>query len=391
MTASVLSLAFALLAQAPAAGNPPWQIVSSTEGNFTVAMPANPSLNSSRTTTGPGGPVKMYLTGCETSSGLYFAYSYVFPTAFVRGGEVKFLNLYRDEIAGKYHGKVVSEKQVRLDSSIGRDYTIQGMEAGVGVLTIRLRQYVQGKAIYALFVVSAPNRALPEDVGRYFGSFSIGTGKEARAHAAAPPVDLSGKSLAGWGTIVDPYDDSTFKLEGTALHLTLPGTHKSMEGKGDSIGGPRALRDGEVEGDFTATVKVVGEFKPQGKSTNPKAVPYNGAGLLLWVDSGNYLRLERATIQRGGKLSSYANVEEYEGGGRAGAFGGPLAPGTAYLRLERRGRRILPSVSNDQSNWTAMRPVDVSWPARVKVGVIGVNSNTEPLVVTFEDFAVKGK
>ena len=391
MTATVLSLALALMSQSRKSGKASWEVIASKDGNFTVAMPVKPNLNSSRTLSDAGGDIKLYLIGCETSSALYFAYSYQFPTAFVRGGEVKFLNVYRDDIAKKYHGKVVSEKQVRLDSSVGRDYTIQGMEPDVGVLTIRLRQYVQGKSIYALFVVSAPGRELPDDVSRYFGSFSFGTDKEARARAAAPPVNLAGKALAGWGTIVDPYDDSTFKLEGTALHVTLPGTHKSMEGKGDSIGGPRALRDGEVEGDFTVTVKVVGDFKPDGNSTNPKSVPYNGAGLLLWVDSGNYLRLERATIKRGSKLNTYANVEEYEGGGRAGAYSGALGTGTAYLRLERRRGRILPSVSNDNTTWTAIRPVDVSWPSKVKVGLIAVNSNNAPLVVAFEDFKVNGK
>ena len=146
MTATVLSLALALMSQSRKSGKASWEVVASKEGNFTVAMPVKPNLNSSRKISDTGGDIKLYLIGCETSSALYFAYSYQFPTAFVRGGEVKFLNLYRDDIAKKYHGKIVSEKQVRLDSSVGRDYTIQGMEPEVGVLTIRLRQYVQGKS-----------------------------------------------------------------------------------------------------------------------------------------------------------------------------------------------------------------------------------------------------
>ncbi len=387
MTATVLSFALALLSQVSGS----WQIVTSAEGNFTVAMPVKPTLSSSRTINDAGGSFKLNIVGCDTASAAYIASCYQFPTAIARGGEMSYLNVSRDDIVKRYNGRVTSEKQIRLDSSIGRDLTIQAMERGVGVLTIRLRQYIRGKSIHALLVVSAPNRELPDDVGRFFGSFAYGTDKEAQAHASAPPITLAGKALASWGTIVDPYEDSTFKLEGSSLHVTLPAKHKDMSGKGDPIGGPRALRDVEVEGNFVLTVKVVGEFKPDGKSTNPKAVPYNGGGLLVWADSGNYVRLERATIMRGGKLSTYANFEEYEGGGRAGAYSGALGTGTAYLKVERRGGRIMGSVSNDNVTWTQIRPVDVSWPAKVKVGVLVVNSNNAPLSVTFEDFKINGK
>lgn len=45
MTATVLSFALALLSQVSGS----WQIVTSAEGNFTVAMPVKPTLSSSRT------------------------------------------------------------------------------------------------------------------------------------------------------------------------------------------------------------------------------------------------------------------------------------------------------------------------------------------------------
>src|SRR5260370_32510067 len=72
--------------------------------------------------------------------------------------------------------------------------------------------------------------------------------------------DKKPRTIEGWGTVTDPADDCTLKHEKKKLTVTVPGgTHDLNQ----AIGGmkaPRVLQ--EVEGDFTAQVKVTGDFKP---------------------------------------------------------------------------------------------------------------------------------
>ena len=172
----------------------------------------------------------------------------------------------------------MSQKKVRADKS--RDFTIRGRPAeGVGVLTIRIRTYLAGRAIYAVIVVSAPNRELPLDCGRFSGSLAIG---ETRARAAGTPEpEPTGRELAGWGTMIDPDKDCQFLPEGTSLTIKTPGTFHAINPDGGQLNSPRIVRS--IEGDFTIKVKVTGDFKPGGQSTNPKTVPFNGPGFLSGV------------------------------------------------------------------------------------------------------------
>jgi hypothetical protein len=48
---------------------------------------------------------------------------------------------------------------------------------------------------------------------------------------------------------------------------------------------------------------------------------------------------------------------------------GPLQPGDAYLRLERRGNRILGATSNDGKDWARLDPIDNGYPSKIKVGL----------------------
>src|SRR5262249_18473845 len=99
------------------------------------------------------------------------------------------------------------------------------------------------------------------------------------------------QTVKGWGIVTDPAGDCTVKEEKRKLTIEVPGgTHDLNQ----AIGGmkaPRVLQD--VAGDFTAQVKLTAEFEPGEKAADEKAVPFNSAGLLLWQDEKNYLRLER--------------------------------------------------------------------------------------------------
>jgi regulation of enolase protein 1 (concanavalin A-like superfamily) len=94
-------------------------------------------------------------------------------------------------------------------------------------------------------------------------------------------------------------------------------------------------------------------------------------------------------VLRQGKVGSFAIYEEREGGHRGAVHNGALKPGTAWLRLERRGNQILGAVSNNGRDWAELKPIDTLWPGKLKVGLVAINSNSEPLTVRFKDYKLK--
>jgi regulation of enolase protein 1 (concanavalin A-like superfamily) len=309
------------------------------------------------------------------------------PTPVVKGAEGNELVAFRDYFAKLFNGKVVSEKKVRFEARYpGLDFTIRAQpERGV-VATIRIRQYLSGQSIFALIAASAANRELPQDVGRFFGSFAIGT---SRAKKSGPKAEAEGKDLAGWGKLVDPDGDCNVSAEGKALLMNIPGTLHDLNADIDKYNAPRVLR--EVDGDFAIQVKVVGDFKPGTKALREKSLPYNGGGLFVWRDSDNFIRLERGAVVNKGKVGTFAIFEEREGGSRGAQHNGQLTPGTAYLKIERRGSRIYGFTSKDGKHWAQLKPIDTVWPSELKVGINAINSSNEPFQVRFEELTFKGK
>ena len=367
-----------------------WELVTSKEGGFSVEMPAKPSLNNSSTRRDKGGVTKILQIGCETDAGVYLAQKIEFPTAVVKGAENDQLDAERDGFAAEWRGKVIGEKKVRAGGRVGRDFTIRGKpEKDSGILTIRVREYLDGKAVYAVIVVSQPNRDLPEDSGRFLGSLAIGETK-ARV-AGTPEKEPDGKPLEGWGIAIDLANDCKFTPFEKGLKIEIPGTFHDLNPDTSKLNAPRVLAP--VEGDFVISVKVAGEFKAGGKTTNPnpRGLPYNGAGILVWSDSDNYIRLERGAFIRAGKVGTTVAFEEREGGYRGAVHNETSKAGNCYLRMERKGSRIAGAVSFDGNTWSKLKPIDTVWPAKLKVGLLAINTSSEPFTPSFEEFKLTAK
>src|SRR5262249_26345866 len=145
-----------------------WETVTSKEGEFTVEMPVKPAITYSRTRRGPGGMLRILTVAGETDGGLYIAHRVDFPGVGLRGPEDQLLDATRDSLAEDRNGKVISEKRVRAEGKLGRDFTIRGKPFDeTNTVTIRVRQYFVGRSVFAVAVVSPPNRELPEDAGRF--------------------------------------------------------------------------------------------------------------------------------------------------------------------------------------------------------------------------------
>jgi regulation of enolase protein 1 (concanavalin A-like superfamily) len=192
-------------------------------------------------------------------------------------------------------------------------------------------------------------------------------------------------ALPGWGEVVDPDGDCTVTPQGQTLSITVPATPHDLSAELGQVNSPRVLQD--VEGDFSARVKVCGALRPAAAPSVPGRFSFQSAGLLLWSDENDYVRLERAGLNRGG-VSSSAGFELRSNGVMAGAQSSPLPDQDAWLRLERRGNQLFGSVSGDGRQWTTLRPINVDFPAKVRIGVAVVNAAQQPLTVRFEELQV---
>ncbi len=173
------------------------------------------------------------------------------------------------------------------------------------------------------------------------------------------------------------------------LSIEAPGSWHDLNPHVNKLNAPRVVQT--VDGDFSITVKVAGEFKPTGQPQNPRSVPSNGGGIIVWNNSDNFIRLERFAISRNGKVSSFILFVEREAGYQGADHNEGYPGGDCYLRMERKGSRIAGSISLDGTKWKQLKPIDTLWPTQLKVGLAATNSNSDPLRVQFEEVTLTGK
>ena len=131
-------------------------------------------------------------------------------------------------------------------------------------------------------------------------------------------------------------------------------------------------------------MRVTGTGNPGGKPTTTLYPPYHGAGLLVWQDAENYIRLEIAADLQHRKARPYVNFEYRKDGTLATSSGIVNPEGSSHLRLRRRGDEICASFGPDGLHWTSFSPLFVELNDRLKVGVSAISSSTKLLTAEFE-------
>jgi regulation of enolase protein 1 (concanavalin A-like superfamily) len=213
--------------------------------------------------------------------------------------------------------------------------------------------------------------------------------------AAVAAKDEKPRSIKGWGEVIDPAGDSLVKGDEGRLTIEVPGGTHDLNPTLGGMRAPRVLK--EVEGDFVVQVKVTGDFKPGEESASPDTSSFNGAGLLIWQDSKNFIRLERNAwwLRDEGGYACYPPLFEYH---RDGQLQDTNPDGTrdeffkgrsTWLKLERRGGKVVASYSHDGKDWTEVKQIDVELPQKVQVGMAAVYTSTKALVVAFEELSVR--
>ena len=152
---------------------------------------------------------------------------------------------------------------------------------------------------------------------------------------------------------------------------------------------PRLLRD--VQGDFDARVRVTGVFHTWGRTTVQEYAPYHGAGILLWQNEENYIRLEIAADVQHGKARPYVNFEYRKDGALAASRGQRIGDGSSYLRMRRRGDEIHAAFGPDGVHWTPFPPLSTKLNDRLLVGVSAINTATKHLTSELAGFVISDR
>ena len=196
--------------------------------------------------------------------------------------------------------------------------------------------------------------------------------------------------VPGWGRVIDLSRDCDIALDRANQRLTIrvPGTPHVLSAEVPQLpmNAPRVLR--RVRGDFTAGIRVRGRLEPGGSRTTHYD-PYHGAGLIVWQDSSNYLRLERAVGFLNGRPHPYLNYELREDGRLAVSRGINNDDHSLFLKLQRQGGTFSAWYSLDGRRWVELGRVDANLAERVEVGVVAVNSSTQMLSAELETLNVE--
>jgi regulation of enolase protein 1 (concanavalin A-like superfamily) len=194
----------------------------------------------------------------------------------------------------------------------------------------------------------------------------------------------------GWDKALDPDGDCTFRRDKGALTIEIPGRVHDLGAERRVMNAPRLLRD--VEGDFVAEVRVGGTFRPAEKPAGDYHVSFLAAGLLLMTGENTYVRLEKASKHEGGETQTFANWE-LRGNGRWLQKGSPavkpLEAKETFLRLERKGNRLLGAIRQDGEKWHDLTPLEITLPTKLKLGVAAINTSSETFAPRFDRFQLK--
>jgi regulation of enolase protein 1 (concanavalin A-like superfamily) len=213
----------------------------------------------------------------------------------------------------------------------------------------------------------------------------------------AAEAKLKKEKIEGWGTALDLAGDCKFETKDSALVITVPGgVSHDLSAELSSSTAPRVLRG--LSGDFVLQVKVEGDFRPGADSTEPRRSGYRGAGLVVFADSKNYVRLERATLHwQGDEPHAYTNFEIRVDGQleRIGTTGdAPLDPTKpTWLRLERVGKILQGAVSQDGREWKNLVPKELSdaWKAETLGGVAAISTSQQEFTPRYSELSFSEK
>src|SRR5262249_15078624 len=192
-----------------------------------------------------------------------------------------------------------------------------------------------------------------------------------------PPEPPPPPRLETWVGLIGAPWDCQFLADGTGMTMTIPPTLHVLSPDLNLKNAPRLMA--EVSGDFVAMVRVPGRILPGTKSVAKLPYTYQAAGLLLWQDENNYLRLEKASSFSEGKLRSLVFLELCRENKVTSIFPREVREGELTLKFERRGSEIRCAYSPDRGRtWLELKRQNAPFPNTLAVGVSASNASPKP-------------
>jgi regulation of enolase protein 1 (concanavalin A-like superfamily) len=200
-----------------------------------------------------------------------------------------------------------------------------------------------------------------------------------------------GETVTVLGEMVDPSKNCKTTRSGNSLTIEVPAGVHLLSTELDLKNAPIVTTS--VEGDFAAVVRVEGTMIP---GTEPakyksKVLPYTfqGAGLVLWQDKNNYVRLERVaqtTKRNKVVLTTEVMLEVCKNGKPAGRYVANVPEGPLLVLLGREKGGVKCLYSTEGRRWVALKTLAAAFPDKVEIGLSACNASKEALVARFENF-----
>jgi regulation of enolase protein 1 (concanavalin A-like superfamily) len=396
-----------------------WEVFKSDEGGFTVEMPQDREQVGSVPNSGPTGRVTKHELVRQPGGVQYWIIRYECESMVPLDALDKWMDFACDDAVKRFdQGGKVTKSKFQAGVLSGQEFIVTSEN---GLKRVRGRTYLNGPNVYIQVAVSSyPDKALPDQVERFFKSFRLGpptarassrpgmarsqpgmggfpgfniqtkrsVTKSKKASMPRTKVGPAAKGALQWGKEVDPDGDVRIKSSGSTLTMHIPPTPHVLAPNMNKFNAPRVVVP--VDGNFVARVQVDGPFSPGPKSTTPKLSSRQAGGVILWKDSENHVVLQRRTAAgKEGAMNRQVIFDEHASSGRGESHNSVSPDGSMFLRLERQGTVIRGFFSGDGQVWRALKPIDAPWATgTLQVGVMAVNTSTEPHVVTFDNYSL---
>jgi hypothetical protein len=203
----------------------------------------------------------------------------------------------------------------------------------------------------------------------------------------AQPAEQDVAERAARAEFIDPDGDCAVAQEKDRVTITVPGTHHNLNPlpQFHNLSAPRLLQD--IEGDFTLQARVAPFPRPEAHTSSNGLNSFVGAGLVVWQDGKNFIRFVRGANGETGRL--VVTLERFQEGRLLQERSIDVPDQLTDLRVERHKSSFHFLIHSDipKEQWTEMATwSEIEWPAKLKVGLLAVNSTTKVFAAQLQQF-----
>jgi eukaryotic-like serine/threonine-protein kinase len=193
--------------------------------------------------------------------------------------------------------------------------------------------------------------------------------------------------LSGWGMTIDPDGDCQFAVDKDALTITIPNLpHDLVRAAGYfKFNAPRVCQD--VQGDFNVQVRTSVFARPSAGTSSTRRAASVSAGLLIWQDENNFVRIGSAASADVAVPSPMVIAERCQNGKPSPAQSWPISAKEVLLQVQRKENVFTLAIreeDKDQS-WRELTTFTVPFPLNLKAGVFAINMATEEFASQLQD------